>query len=386
MRKNTRKIIYAISTFVGTIVGVGMFGLPYIASKIGFIPMMFYLIGGAIITLAVNLIHAEFLIASSGKKRLAGYVKEHFGDRWGFFAFIIFLIGMYGSMLAYIIVGGKFLQGIIFPFFPISLLCATVIYFIIGTLLIYNGIKSISQAEFLMMMFLIILVFIFSLISFPKINLNNFLGTNLDNIFLPYGIVLFSFWGTSILPEIKEEFLKSNKKEKYLEKGKRDLKMVIFYSTVMPLIIYAIFVAAVLGISGKVTSSEAFSGLEPFLSNKIIYIGYIFGFLSVFTSYISIGLSVKNSFLYDYKIKEKLSFFCACFIPFIFFLLGFNNFISVINLVGTITFGIAGIFIFLLYLKLKKEKKIKKSLFPSFVIYVLMIIFLMGIFMSLKKY
>src|SRR4030042_5330804 len=113
IKNNQRKMLYAISRLVGTIVGVGMFGLPYVASQVGFWPMIIYLCGGAAIVIAIKLVYGEVIIASAGKKRLPGYVNDYFGRKWGILTLVNFLFGLYGSQLAYIIIGGKFLPGLI---------------------------------------------------------------------------------------------------------------------------------------------------------------------------------------------------------------------------------------------------------------------------------
>jgi len=384
MKKYTKKIIYAVSMLVGTIVGVGMFGLPYVASKVGFMPMMLYLFGGAFVSIAINLVYGEVIMESDGKKRLPGYVNYYFGRKWGAVVLINFLVGMYGALLAYIIVGGSFLHGLLSQFIPISLFSSTIIFFVFSSYLVYSGVKSIKQTEFLMLIVLIGVVFLFFFMSFGTINPVNFFGYNLNNIFLPYGVVLFSFMGISILPEIKEIFIKGKDEEKYSEKGKRNFKRTIYYSMSTVLIVYILFVIAVLGVSGSATSMEAFSGLEPFMSNKIIFIGYFFGLLAVFTSYISLGLTVKKCLWYDYKIKPKLACALSCLIPFVFFLAGFKNFINIISIIGTITFGIAGLFIFALYFKVKKMGKIEKSIVSNYTAWALIIMFLAGIFLAIK--
>lgn len=387
MRKSIthkKKMIYAIATLVGTIVGVGMFSLPYVASQVGFWPMVIYLIGGTIIAIAISLVYASVIIESNGKKRLPGYVNDYFGKKWGAITLINFLLGMYGSLIAYIIIGGNFLHGLVSPFLPISQFVSILIFFSLGSFLIYKGIESIAETEFFMLLFLVIIIIIFCFISFGKIKPANFSGYDMNKIFLPYGIVFFSLMGTSILPEIKEIFLKGEKKEHYSKKGKVEFKKAIIYSIIIALVIYIAFIFAVLGVSGANTSIEAFSGLKLLLSDKVVYLGYIFGFLSVFTSFISIGLTIKRCFSYDYNLKPIMSFILATLIPFALFLLGVNNFISIISLVGAITFGIAGCFIFALYFKIKKTGKLKETIITNYTGYALIIMFLVGIILSLK--
>lgn len=382
-KNNQRKMLYAISMLVGTIVGVGMFGLPYVASQVGFWPMIIYLCGGAAIVIAIKLVYGEVIIASDGKKRLPGYVNEYFGRKWGILTLVNFLFGLYGSQLAYIIIGGKFLHGLIVPLFPISQFFATVLFFILGSCLLYRGTKSVLNTELFMLIFLVVVIFTFFFICFGKIELTNFSSYSMDKIFLPYGVVFFSLMGASIIPEIKEIFLKNNNKG-YSKKGIESFKKTIKYSVLISLFIYIIFIIGVLGVSGKNTSMEAFSGLQSILPNGIIYLGYIFGFLTVFTSYLSIGLTIEKSFCYDYGFGRERSFILASSVPFVFFLAGFNNFINIISVIGTVAFGIDGCLIFILYSKVKEMGKIDEPVIGNLTSYAMIIMFLAGIILSLK--
>src|SRR4030042_4198714 len=168
--------------------------------------MIIYLCGGAAIVIAIKLVYGEVIIASDGKKRLPGYVNDYFGRKWGILTLVNFLFGLYGSQLAYIIIGGKFLPGLIVPLFPISQFFATMLFFILGSCLLYRGTKSVLNTELFMLIFLVVVIFTFFFICFGKIELTNFSGYSMDKIFLPYGVVFFSLMGASIIPEIKEIF------------------------------------------------------------------------------------------------------------------------------------------------------------------------------------
>lgn len=383
MSKDNKKIIYAISTLVGAIIGVGIFGLPYIASQAGFWPMFFYLCGGAIVVLAVHIIYSQVIIIRNKNQRLPGQINDVFGNKWGTIVFINFLLGLFASQLIYIIVGGQFLYGIINPFLPAPLAACSFIFFAIGSFLIYKDTKYIAQTEFFMLIFLIVIVIGIFFLSIPKIQLYNFTGYNLNKIFLPYGIVIFSFWGTTILPEIIEMF--TDKKNKKVDEINRNAVKVNICAILVSFFIYLLFIVAIFGVSGAKTSVEALEGARPFFSQRIMHAAYLFGFLCIFTSFLTTGLTIKKCLIFDYKINDNLSFIFAISIPIILFFLNFKNFINIINFVGNFTFGIAGISIFALYLKLKKSNKLKNYLISNYIVYALIILFLSGIFLCFKK-
>ena len=72
----------ALSTLVGTIVGAGIFGIPFAMLKSGIVPGLFYLfLLGAIICL-LHLFFGEVCLRTSGKHRLVGYANIYLG-KWG---------------------------------------------------------------------------------------------------------------------------------------------------------------------------------------------------------------------------------------------------------------------------------------------------------------
>ena len=51
------KLVYAVSTLAGTIIGVGLFGLPYVALQVGFWVVLGYFF---VLTFVAILVHSFF--------------------------------------------------------------------------------------------------------------------------------------------------------------------------------------------------------------------------------------------------------------------------------------------------------------------------------------
>lgn len=108
------KLIYAIATLSGTIIGVGLFALPYITLKVGFWVMLcYFLVLGALVIL-IHSFFGELALKTPDFKRLPGFAKFHLGN-WGErIALISTILGIFGAILAYLIVGGGVLNRITF--------------------------------------------------------------------------------------------------------------------------------------------------------------------------------------------------------------------------------------------------------------------------------
>lgn len=365
--------ITSFATFCATIIGVGLFGLPFAASKIGYYPMLVYFGVLTIASILVNQIYAEICLRTSSNHRLPGFAGIYLGKRAKIISIFSTIIGLLGSNLAYIVVGGTFLFYLLNPVFGQSETVYIIAFFVPGAILALLDSKSFSRTELggLVIISLIVIFMLFS--SLPKIDIENMLyyDFSLRNLFLPYGVILFSLSGMSIIPEVIER----------LKPETKNAKEIIALGIVFCAAIYIVFTFLVLGVTGKNTTEDALTGLNNFLGNKILIAGYALGVLATFTSYISSAITIKKIFIYDINFKPLLAWGLAISIPIMLFLFGVNDFIMIISFVGAVTMGIDSFMVFLIYRKAlkmgdrKPEFELKLS---PIVIYSLGAMFLFG--------
>lgn len=370
----------ALAVLLGTIIGAGIFGLPYAAQKAGFfVALSYFLLMTAIITL-IHLLFAEVVWGTPKIHRLPGYVAEYLGEKWKKITFFVLIISFMGALLVYLIVGGNFLNYFFSPLLGFSSPeLFTLLFFIFGSFFIFRGIKAVSQVE-LILTFVLLLIFAISFVKiFPSVDFNNFKNFNPEFIFLPYGVIIFSLWGAAVIPEIKEMLVSASGET---EKSRKNLKKIISLGIILSAVIYIFFIFMVLGSSGKNTSKEALSGLAGVLgaNSFVLRLGFIFAVVACFTSFLTIGLTLKKILWYDFKVPKNISWFITCFVPLFLFLLGFKNFIKIIGLLGAISLGIEGIIIIFLYYKFLKRKNAKK-INPFY--YFLISIFCIGIVLEI---
>ena len=355
-----KPFLYSIALLSGTIIGVGLFSLPYIAMRNGIFLTLAYLLFLGFIAIVVHRFFCEVSLKTPDFLRLSGFAKIHLGTLGEKVALGSTIFGFFGAIIAYLIVGGEFLRELLQPLLGGSDILYTFFYFFFGAILIYFGVKAISKVELFGLILFFLLLVILSFKGSYSFDLNNLnLFPKGGSFFLPYGAVLFSLWGASLIPEAEE----------MLGERKKILKKIIPFAILIPIIIYIIFIFLVVGISGSETTQSSLVGLKTFISSEVFRIFLIFGILATFTSFISIGLTLKKVFCYDLKIRKDLSWAITCFLPFFLFLMGIRSFIDVIGLVGGVAMGIDAILILLMYRKIKK----------SFAVFPLMAIFLGGI-------
>ena len=344
-----KNYIYAVSIIIGTSVGAGIFGLPYVASKSGFFLFVVLILILGFIMLILHLMYAEITLRTKNKGRLAGYCGKYLGKNGKRIATIITLVALYGNMLAFIIIGGNFLNAIFFSYFGGNEFIYSILMALFISAGVYISLRMVSFIELLMVAFLFVTIFGVIFKGSFFVNTGNLLTYDLTQSFLPFGAILFSVGALSAIPEL----------EHIMKKDQKRIKSAIITGSVITIAIYILFVAVILGITGSNTSEEALSGLSMVIGNGIVTLGFIFGVFAISTSFLIVGINLKEMFWYDYHLSEKKSWALACLVPLFIFILGFRDFITVISIAGSVTGGFAGILIIVSFYKAKKMGDLK---------------------------
>lgn len=337
--------ILAVSTMVGTIVGAGIFGVPYVVSRSGIIPAIFYfLLLGAMVIL-LHLFYGEICLRTTEKHRIVGYAYRYLGV-WGrVLASLALVFAIGGTLLAYLILAGEFLKIVFSSFIVLPATVFSLIFLALCTFFISQGRQLITKVEVLLTLGLVGAVALVLIFAFPHFQSSNFPIFDLRNVFLPYGVILFTLIGFEAIPEIAT-FLRDTKAKVRLDK-------VIFIATSFAVVLSFVFAFSVVGISGSNTSIDAFGGLIPLVGGHVITIGALFGVLSIASSFLVLGNYLKNSLRHDFAVPTTLAIAFMVLLPLVPFLLGVREFIGVIGMVGVFIGMVEGLLIIRIFQKAK---------------------------------
>src|SRR3989344_1698423 len=342
------RFLLALATLVGTIIGAGIFGLPYVISKSGVLPGLFYFVVLGGVVLLLPLMFGEIALRTKEKRRLIGYAEVYLGGWAKKVATISTVVGIVGALLAYIILAGDFLTLLLSPMLGGNALVYSLAFWLFFSLLVLRGIQTIARVELLMngaLFAAIALIFLFAL---PHIQLENFPVFDAAYLFLPYGVVFFAFTGLSAIPEIAELFKGRNEK--------RRVDNLIEYSSILVGLVDLFFVIAIVGVTGGQTSSNALGGVVPIVGTGIGTLGVFFGLLAVATSFLVLGDYLKNSLRYDFRLSYAFSVAIALGAPLVLFLLGLREFILVIGIIGAFMAVLDGGLVVLIYRKAARQE------------------------------
>lgn len=341
-----KTFFYSVSILIGTIVGVGIFGIPFSFAKAGFLTGFLFLVLVGALSLAVNLIFGEVVLRTKEIHQFTGYTGIYLGRLLRLFAAFAWFLSIYGALLAYIIISGSFLFNIFISWFYADPFFYSVLFFIFVSLAVAAGLRAVAWFELFMVLFFTLIVLLIFAFGFPKIDLQNLTAlVNPEFWFLPYGVLLFAYAGFSAVPLQRE----------IVQEKAGILKKAILWGSLIPAVLYLIFAVSVVGISGETTSPDVVSGLFEFLDYRIILLVSIFGLLAITTSFMALSVALIQTFRLDYKFRRFNAWALTIFIPFILFLFGVRNFIEVISLAGSVAIGINGMILVSMYRAAKKS-------------------------------
>jgi len=355
-------------TLTGTIVGAGILGLPYIFAKSGWLTGLFWLIMLGAVMLFVNLSLGEITLRTKGKHQLSGYAKKYLGN-WGrYIMFVAVMFGIYSALLAYLIGEGeslsRLLPGNINPIF------LGIFFWIIMTLLLREGLRGLKRIETWGVIGVIIIVLTIFFRFLPQIDASNLMTFNQSYLTLPIGVVMFALLGFSSIPELRQEI-----------KGQEKLfKRAIIIGSLIPITLYILFTAVFVGILGKEVTEIATLSFGPIIT--------ILGIFTMFTAYLVLSFSIKDTFKFDIKSTPGVNFIFTSFIPLVIYIIvstyDLFSFASILGIGGVISGGLTGIMVILIGKRAKKHKRNKND--PEIqmpinwpIIIILSIIFIAGI-------
>jgi tyrosine-specific transport protein len=371
MVEANKRWLKAVGTMIGSIVGIGVFGLPYAFAQSGFFIGLVQMIVVGILLVMLQLLYAEITIQTPGHKRITGLTEKYLGKRWMKLAAFAFFASAWGAMIAYIIIGGEFLHTLLSPMMGGTPFIYSIGFFVVEAFFLLWGLKMISGVETYIVAILLLLFGAIICIGFPHVEYSNLLTVDTKNIFLPYGVVLFALAGMGIIPEMHDIF-----GEKYENK----MRSAIVAAKILIMVLYALFVYVVVGVSGSGTTDEAIQGLGQTLGPAVTAIGSLAGIVTLISIFVVVGLQIKDAIIFDFKFNPLSAWLVTVSVPIILFLFGVREFIAVISFSGAVFGAMTAIIILLVFEKMRQKVCNKKDCFlvPRWFSVVLGVVFVVG--------
>ena len=320
----------AVALLVGMVVGAGYLGIPYVVSRIGLPLGILMIVGVGLLVLLQFLLVVEVSLRTNAKHQLAGYIAKYLGRKWRKIVYGIIILEFFGALLAYIVGEGQVLSAI----FGGPPLLFSLGFTAVMAILVFYGLKMVEKVDLLLTLlvaFVVIVIVFFSGGSAKAENL--WTNPNPAGLLPAYGVILFSFLGAAALPEMRLVLV---------GKEKRFARIVVI-ATLIPIAIYVLFTSAVLGVTGRETTPVATVGLGATLGSVVAILGNSLAALTMATAFLGGALALRETFRFDLHLRKAWAWALTVFIPPLILVLGLNDFIEILLIVGALFGGVQGV-------------------------------------------
>ncbi|MEK7623557.1 MAG: aromatic amino acid transport family protein, partial [Patescibacteria group bacterium] len=224
----------------------------------------------------------------------------------------------------------------------------SVIFFLIAAGFVCIGLRTIKIVELLLILSIFGVMVLITLWSVPQISLSHLQYVHWSEWLFPYGVLLFAFHSARAVPEAYS----------ILRNRQANFKQAILWAGALVTLLYVLFAAVVVGVTGRGTTEIATIGLGKVLGNGVFILGNVFAALAMSTSFLMSGVALRDSLAWDFRIHSVLAAVLVCGVPFVLFLLGVRQFIETIDLLGSVFITFEVLLVGLIWIKAKKSQQI----------------------------
>lgn len=309
------KLLGSILLIVGTSIGAGMLALPIATAQLGFLGSLvllvacwFVMTAGALLILEVNL----WLPQNSNLISMARATIGPFGQ---LIAWATYLLLLYSLLCAYIAGGSDLLHNLLLASgIQMPAFIAAILFVCFFGIIVFLGIRAVDYTNRGLMFVKLGAYLLLILLITPFISLEKLQQGHLQSITSATAIMvtITSFGYAAIVPSLRI----------YFDGDIKKLKMAIFIGSMIPLICYIIWDAAIMGIvpltgehslmailHSSNSTSDLVNTLNAMVANEAVTIFVkIFTSICVVTSFLGVALCLTD-FLADGFHVEKEGLF-----------------------------------------------------------------------------
>lgn len=349
-----KKLISSICIVTGTIIGGGMVVLPAVVGVYGYYSAISLLVAVWLINTIIALIFLEANCYLPPETNLISMSKRLLGRYGEWIAWAVYLVFLYTIMSTYTTgiteIIGSFLEKNLFLVPPY---CVSILSVIIVGLPVYFGMQHISFVNRFIVVSMFIVFFMLIFFIMPHIEMNTLLAAPAHIPIMALPLVFTSFGFLIIIPSLRS----------YLSDNIKHLKISIIVGSLIPLVVYFLWVTVVMGVIptfGEKSLQSILVQAEPvknIMHVLILHTGnvYISFFIQIFILFAIVSSFIGTSLgLYDFlsdglSISKtsigKIKLLALTFLPPLFITLAQNHsFIIALGFVGLLSAILFGLY------------------------------------------
>jgi len=324
----------------GTAIGAGMLALPVATALGGFVPavVMYFLCW--LFSIATGFLFLEICIWMPKGANINTMASELLGPIGKWCAWLLYIFLYYTLTIAYIDLGGEFIQAILGSWLPAR--AGIVIFTLVFATFVYAGARAVDKINLILMVGLVAAYLAFVTIGVRSVDFSMLSSRNWGAALLALPVLFGSFGYQATLPTLYE----------YLEKNVKLMRFAIVVGTAIPFVIYCLWEYLILGIVPVYGANglewalkNGKSAVEPlrhlFPNSDIFLVGQFFSFFALTTSFLGVTLGLRDFLADALKVEKtrikKLWLCLGIFVPAVIIaMLNPNIFITALGYAGGI--------------------------------------------------
>lgn len=336
-----RDLLLPGGMLAGTIIGAGMFALPFAFRTAGLYTSFFSLAAATFAFTLLHLFYGDLMLRTPGRHRFAGYARIYLGQGAFLASVALTVVQMIAVMAIYLILARQFIA-VSMP--SLSPALGLVVFWAFGSLAMFAGLRRIALAELLITGGMITIILMLLVLGFTRggpISADS--STANPGAFLPLlGPILFALAGRVAIPSVL-----SYGERNRLSRGA--IRRAIAFGTILSGAVYALFVLAALRLAPH-PSEDTITGLLGFVPQGVLFTIGALGLLSLWSSYLMVGVDVSSILQYDLGASAFPRMLLVLGVPLVLALAQVAGFFALVELVGGVFLALEGILILALFL------------------------------------
>lgn len=307
-----------LAILLGTLVGAGVLGLPYAASKVGLLLAL-----GILSMVMLLMLFTAFIVlrlsAELGGAQMSTIAQSFLGKAGGWIMYISITIMGFGAFLAYIAGVGSICTSL----FGVNETFGAILFWVLASSIVFLGLEASGKIELIMGFVLFSLFIGFTVMLLPHASFENALYVDFGGIFSMVGVAIFAFGFHTVIPDVYRGIGDYKKTKK-----------ILVMAFLIPTVVYAVFMVVFLLTFGKNTPQVATQGLEAIYHKMGNIVGNALPLIAITTSYIGMGLAQQSNSTEFLGLKKPTAWALTVILPIIVYLAGVKNFADVLAFAG----------------------------------------------------
>ncbi|MEN9341926.1 MAG: Transrane amino acid transporter protein [Candidatus Parcubacteria bacterium] len=322
-------ITTSILFVVGSTLGAGIFALPFVVVRSGWIASLLWVL----VTIAVigycQVAYARTLQTDGSGRRLLGLLEKEYGNTVARIGFIAIIIGLMLTLVIYLVLIPQFVE-LLMSGVPAKII--SIVFWAFVSMPLLFRLRRLVGVEIAATVMMVATIIILALQTGPiSAALETIHQQTKSDFFMAFAPFMFALAGwTAVEPVVDLA--------KRLRHKQEIVRNIILIGVVISALLYGLFVLVVLS-SGVPVTADTISGLGGWgMIQKIIIA--IVGIAAIATSYLPVGLEIENALQRDLRRSRAASVLLVIFFPLFLVLSGLTNFLKIVELVGAVFVGI----------------------------------------------